>query len=100
MLGNSEPRPHRAMMNTLARGRQLNGTDSRANRSSTLDNTELERLTIAELEALKLAIENAVRAKIRAKQQARLPPHPISTPPQFDLASEREAWLSSRRQRA
>ena len=66
-----------------------------------VDDKELERLTIAELEALKVNIENAVRAIIRAKREAKMPPTmPVVAPkpPVNDLESARDAWLESKRQ--
>ncbi len=62
-----------------------------------VDDTELEQLTIDELQALKVQIENAVRARIRAKQQAKAPQPLVPTPPENDLESARDAWLNSRR---
>ena len=62
-----------------------------------VDDTELEQLTIDELQALKVQIENAVRARIRAKQQAKAPQPLAPTPPENDLESARDAWLNSRR---
>lgn len=37
-----------------------------------VDDSELDRLTIADLEALEVQIKNAVRAAIRTKQRAKL----------------------------
>ena len=80
------------------------GKDISTNRRQVtiVDDTDLEQLSIAELEALKANIENAVRAIIRAKRLAKMPLPPPETvqpkPPVNDLESARDAWLDSKRQ--
>lgn len=62
-----------------------------------LDDSELEKMTIEELQALKLQIEDAVRTQIRAKQQAKAPQPILPARVENDLESARDAWLNSRR---
>ena len=65
-----------------------------------VDDTELEQLSIPELEMLKANIEDAVRAIIRTKRLAKMPLPPQTVqpqPPVNDLESARDAWLNSRR---
>jgi hypothetical protein len=69
-------------------------------RHSIVDDSELDRLTIAELEALKLRVEDTVRAKIRAKRLAKMPPPAlVAVAPKMDLEQARDAWMNGRRQR-
>ena len=66
---------------------------------STMDDAELEQLTIEELEGFKAAIETAIRSAIRAKQQAKVvriaAPEPIL---EVNLELARDAWLKARKQ--
>ena len=66
---------------------------------STMDDAELEQLTIEELEGFKATIENAIRSRIRAKQQAKVvpitAPEPLS---EINLELARDAWLKARKQ--
>lgn len=63
-----------------------------------VDDAELEQLTIEELSALKETIEDEVRARIRAKQQAKAPQPITPKLAEIDLESARDAWLTTRRQ--
>lgn len=65
-----------------------------------MDDAELERLSVKELQALINRIDDAIRASIRAKRLAKLgvieqpaAPAPAAT---IDLERERDAWLAAR----
>jgi hypothetical protein len=66
-----------------------------------VDDTQLEKLTIAELHALKEDINLAIRAVIRAKRLSKEAPiqplvkdEPVKI---MDLERERDAWLLAKR---
>lgn len=67
-----------------------------------MEDTELERLTIEQLEDLKRQVEEQVRARIRAKQQAKAVqtyrPAVASAmqQPVLDLEQARDAWIKNR----
>ena len=72
-----------------------------------VDDTQLEKLTIKELQVLKEQIDQAVRAVIRASRSAKIPGFALADlskpdvartdPPKMDLERERDAWLSAKR---
>ena len=76
------------------------GSMPRAPWTSIVNDAELERLTVKELQALKLRVDDAIRASIRAKRLAKMAPAQAAVAPddapKLDLERERDAWLSAR----
>jgi len=66
-----------------------------------MNDTQLSELSLRELQHLQARLHTAIRAAIRAKQEAKTAHHrpaPPATPaPTLDLARERDAWLARRR---
>ncbi len=70
-----------------------------------MDDTQLNKLSLLELQDLQAKLHVAIRAAIRKQQEAkatgRKPEAPTSEPaPAIDLARERDAWLARRRSSA
>jgi len=64
-----------------------------------MDDPHLGSLSLRELEELQAQLHIAIRARIRAQQEAKLVrqgPGPVRAP-NMDLAAERDAWLARRR---
>jgi len=57
----------------------------------------LADMSVQELVALQARIHEAVRARIRERNQAKAPPPAPPAPKSMDLAKERDAWLAARR---
>ena len=62
-----------------------------------IDFAHLKTMTVKELEELKGRIDGAIRDRIRARNASMAAPSVKRDAPSFDLASERDAWLKSRR---
>ena len=63
-----------------------------------MSDAELERMTINELMDLKARAEDAIRARIRAKREAKgTGSQPVSASATRDLESDFNAWLKGRR---
>ena len=62
-----------------------------------MNEAELEKLTVKELQQLRTTVEEAIRAAIRSKRvMSGIAPAPAPPPP-MDLERERDAWLSAKR---
>jgi hypothetical protein len=68
-----------------------------------MDDTQLEKLSLLELQDLQAQLHVAIRAAIRKQQEARAAgPNAVIKPaqspsPSLDLARERDAWLARKR---
>ena len=67
-----------------------------------MHDTDLNSLSLRDLQDLQAQLHIAIRAKIRAQQEAKAhrqnPTAPTEKPnPTFDLARERDAWLARKR---
>ncbi|MDX2158422.1 MAG: hypothetical protein SFW09_18135 [Hyphomicrobiaceae bacterium] len=70
-----------------------------------MDDTQLAKLSVIELQELQAQLHVAIRAAIRAKQEAKAsagrPGGPATATgpatPSLDLARERDAWLARKR---
>ncbi len=63
-----------------------------------MSDAELERMTIKELMDLKARAQDAIRARIRAKREAKTAEiRPAGAPAARDLESDFNAWMKTRR---
>jgi hypothetical protein len=83
-------------------GRPVTGDSTRNSiRNCDVDDLQLDKLSVKELEELKSNVDTAIRAAIRQRAEIRARPMGAAAAPQVkvvDLERERDAWMAAKRQ--